>query len=1458
MKHQLKRKAFAAIAAALTIVLVIATFAVFAQEPAPSVWDGSVATAFAGGDGSTENPYQIANAAQLAYLASLVNNGAEFIATDDGKAESVSQGSVIMYTKGSKVYYLSAYNGTQYLSVSDNSTSYTLTEAAEAITYYTFTINNVRYFTKENPTAVDAQAYSYDETTCQLTALDGVEIGYRKFKSTDDEKYKTHYFVVGNYDKSQTDHTVIDTTTYTGSMTTLKGHAVTFVNDAGVTETKVFYDNATFFTVSESILLTAVKDDVLFGWFPTDSQRASAVATTDGNGNKVMTYGEELLETTAYASLSYILTADIALNDVVDYDKWNDKANAPDNTWTPIGNRDYVPFTGTFDGDGHTISGLYFRRENVVDTYSGLFGSVRGATVKDVTLSKGYVQAGLVLGALIGRAVDSDISGIQNEGVYVKAYKGRSGWYHATQQPYGGGIVGEARNGTVIVDCHNSATVYGHNYSNSSGDGTLDIYTGGIVGYAAGLEGDYVRITSCTNSGAIYSLNDHDHRTQYTGGIAGSSKYVDIAGCIVSGAINAHAPGVAHIGGIVGSASQSNVVSNICSSHIDTFAILALDLASNNRSNTANGGIVGTAASVYIANNIFCGTQYTEFEDSGCAARTGMLAGNADNASTVSYNYYIPDTQNTNTIGVHGTVSTPKNAENFAITAEHLTGAAAAVINASGTYANTANLVSAMNSFVLAYNGYGVTLTQGQATPIPYKTYYSIQEISVVGAENGVCTIKNVVPDMFPAGITTTGYKVGDTIAFAVNANDGYVIRKVEYGYGKDTFDLQPNADGNYEFVMPDAAVTITLHFVETGADVYSITYLGCDEVSKWSAYQIKAHFKGYDTVIPTPTRPNHDFAGWLVNGSTTPVMSLTLGGNDYSANITIEATWTPKTLVQISLDAQAPFYNGAQNPFLLIGADKDMPGITVKYLIGEKWISAAPVNAGVYSVHVFRAEDDIYQSVDKICTLTIRRAASSLVIKNDISKEYNNAVAENPEITSVGDGEITYHFFNSENVEIAVPKNVGTYKVTVRMAQGQNYEATEVSATFTITKATLDTSVFSWSYNEPFTYSNAEQTVYIIGLPSDIEVVYGGVCTAKNAGTYTASATFIFDEHNYNPVTIDALEWTIARKNLGDLDLSWVYHADFVYDGTVKEVTISGLPEDVTVNAYTSNFAINAGTYTASATFVYDSANYESVSITPLVWEIAKAKMDTSTIKWTNTTLTFNGQVQSVSVTGLPEGVSVLYSGNQYVVAGEYFATAVFFMDEENYEHIRSMTVAWSIEKAEPIIGVDIVNKILYDGQAHVPAATLNHTEAQLAYDLQAQTLPGIYWYTVSVPETYNFKAAQVNVKLIITQTDDELIARANEENNNARNARTMTAMYEALSRAHGYLALVENKDAQAFKDSYNQLMLTVNSYNGSVNDVTKDMAGVFKAVIAPVYKLIPKDIVKELLDFILEKLEN
>ena len=73
------------------------------------------------------------------------------------------------------------------------------------------------------------------------------------------------------------------------------------------------------------------------------------------------------------ASANAILTADIIVNEgVLDANK--DLVSGKDFIpWTPIGTSD-VPYTGTFDGKGYTMSGLYFNKPT--SYYVGLFGCI--------------------------------------------------------------------------------------------------------------------------------------------------------------------------------------------------------------------------------------------------------------------------------------------------------------------------------------------------------------------------------------------------------------------------------------------------------------------------------------------------------------------------------------------------------------------------------------------------------------------------------------------------------------------------------------------------------------------------------------------------------------------------------------------------------------------------------------------------------------------------------------------------------------------------------------------------------------------------------------------------------------------------------------------------------------------------------------------------------------------------
>ena len=75
----------------------------------------------------------------------------------------------------------------------------------------------------------------------------------------------------------------------------------------------------------------------------------------------------------------------------------------------------------------------------------------------------------------------------------------------------------------------------------------------------------------------------------------------------------------------------------------------------------------------------------------------------------------------------------------------------------------------------------------------------------------------------------------------------------------------------------------------------YTITYTGMDGAAAGENTPRK-HTYGTETVVPNPSKTGYAFAGWRVNGGTKAVKELTLGATDYTADITLEATWTAGT----------------------------------------------------------------------------------------------------------------------------------------------------------------------------------------------------------------------------------------------------------------------------------------------------------------------------------------------------------------------------------------------------------------------------------------------------------------------------------------------------------------------------------------------------------------------------------
>ena len=151
----------------------------------------------------------------------------------------------------------------------------------------------------------------------------------------------------------------------------------------------------------------------------------------------------------------YVLNNDICLND---------NLNVNPLCWTPIGRVvDSVPFffTGHFDGNKMTISGLYYESSTHGETV-GLFGCTNNAEIHNVSLSGCSVNGSNYAGCLVGHAGLTNISGCHIEDVSVTCEaRSAGGLVGFLGLPYG--VSQNSYDTCHIVDCHvnQGVTVYG-------------------------------------------------------------------------------------------------------------------------------------------------------------------------------------------------------------------------------------------------------------------------------------------------------------------------------------------------------------------------------------------------------------------------------------------------------------------------------------------------------------------------------------------------------------------------------------------------------------------------------------------------------------------------------------------------------------------------------------------------------------------------------------------------------------------------------------------------------------------------------------------------------------------------------------------------------------------------------------------------------------------------------------
>lgn len=183
-------------------------------------------------------------------------------------------------------------------------------------------------------------------------------------------------------------------------------------------------------------------------------------------------------------------------------------------------------FSGTFDGDNHTISNLTMRFSGRFNLGVGLFGIVKNAKISNLTLTNCYFEADAIVASVASVLVGSEI---------INCHAGENVTVKARLKPYAGGIATSSfLTPSSIVACTSRANV-----------DASDVAIGGILGMSSASG---TTISRCINYGNVNTLNN------FAGGIVGyvESGRLNIVDCLNAGEISA----ASCAGGLLGMALQ--------------------------------------------------------------------------------------------------------------------------------------------------------------------------------------------------------------------------------------------------------------------------------------------------------------------------------------------------------------------------------------------------------------------------------------------------------------------------------------------------------------------------------------------------------------------------------------------------------------------------------------------------------------------------------------------------------------------------------------------------------------------------------------------------------------------------------------------------------------------------------------------------------------------------------------
>ncbi len=309
-------------------------------------------------------------------------------------------------------------------------------------------------------------------------------------------------------------------------------------------------------------------------------------------------------------------------------------------------------------------------------------------------------------------------------------------------------------------------------------------------------------------------------------------------------------------------------------------------------------------------------------------------------------------------------------------------------------------------------------------------------------------------------------------------------------------------------------------------------------------------------------------------------------------------------------------------------------------------------------------------------------------------------------------------------------------------------YKVIRVNVTIEVSPKSVQKPTLTGTY----TYTGEEQTAVLNDFDASIMSVTGNKQTNANETGYTITVALL-DKANYiwqgSDNTDVAITWVISKATIDMSSVNWNYTEPFTYDGEEKTVILNNLPTSVTAN-YTDNVKINAGNYTASVTFDYDTSNYNLTNnnVENLSWTINKSS------EGIQGTLTIEGWTYG-DTPNAPQGLTAVdtiiyvyrasYGGGSYqqvpTNAGTYYVKGIMY-GSGNYKYVESNEAMFTIAKRNIAVPNYISENFIYDGEVKSPNVNIDETYLSVTGALE-RVEEGEYTFEISLKDSINCKWA-------------------------------------------------------------------------------------------------------------------